>query len=362
MITRRETMVGALGALGACATPGPDMVIKRPLIIAHRGASGVRPEHTLMAYSAAIAQGADYIEPDLVLTKDGVLVCRHENEISGTTDVAARPEFADRKRKKAIDWDEVEGWFTEDFTLAELKTLRCRERLPQLRPANTAYDGVEQIPTFDEVIALAKSEGEKLRRPIGVYPETKHPTYFDSIGLSFDTPLLEALGRAGWNGPDAPVFIQSFEIGNLKRLATKTKAPLIQLINDGFGMPYDHLKSGIGETYQMMISNGGLARIAGYAAGIGPHKGLIIPRDGQGGSLQPTDLVERAHGAGLKVHPWTFRNENFFLPAELRRGDATAADFMRQHGDAAGEVRMFLALGIDGVFADFPDVAIGARA
>lgn len=321
----------------------------RPIIIAHRGASGERPEHTLGAYERAIAQGADFIEPDLVFTKDGHLVCRHENEISGTTDVARRPEFASRRTKKTVDWSEVEGWFTEDFTLAELKTLRCRERLPQLRPANAAFDGQETIPTFEEACVLAKAHG------VGVYPETKHPTYFEKRGQSFDDPLLETLARHGWRDATAPVFIQSFETGNLKRLRARTAIRLIQLIADR-GMPFDHLPTGMGLTYADLIRGDGLKRIAAYADGIGPDKALIVPRDQAGRSAPPTDLVSRAHAAGLKVHPWTFRAENHFLPLELRHGDSPAA-----HGDLDAELRQFFVLGVDGVFADFPAAAVAAR-
>jgi glycerophosphoryl diester phosphodiesterase len=362
---RRLFTCGLASAVSACAAPMrvPTPMIapsRRPLVIAHRGASGHRPEHTLSAYRLAISQGADFIEPDLVLTKDGVLICRHENEISTTTDVASRPEFASRKKRKEVDWETVEGWFTEDFTLAELKTLRCRERLPQLRPANAPFDGHDQIPTFDEVCALAADESRTSGRVIGVYPETKHPTYFEKLGLSFDAPLLAALRRHDLDRADAPIFIQSFETGNLKRLAGLTRAPLVQLIADD-GMPFDHLPTGIGETYADMIRGDGLKRVARYAAGIGPHKGLIVPRDGQGFSQEPTDLVMRAHEAGLKVHPWTFRSENFFLPEELRLGDRAAPDYPRLRGAAQMELTQFIKLGVDGVFADFPDVAVAAR-
>lgn len=352
-LTRRTAVIGA-AALGACAHM-PTAPTKKPLVIAHRGASGERPEHTLSSYRLAIAQGADFIEPDLVSTKDGVLVCRHENEISETTDVASRPEFADRKRTKRVDWDELTGWFTEDFTLAELKTLRCKERLPQLRPANMAYDGVDAIPTFDEVIALAQSESTRLGRTIGVYPETKHPRYFQGLGLALESPLVASLKAKGLDRADAPVFIQSFETGNLKQLKTMTQAPLVQLVSDE-GMPFDHLHTGIGLTYAQMLAGDGLKRIAQYASGIGPQKTLIVPRDESGRSLPPTDLVARAHAVGLTVHPWTFRAENYFLPLELRRG----AD-PRQHGDALEELLQFKRLGVDGWFSDFPGIAVAAR-
>lgn len=315
----------------------------RPIVIAHRGASGERPEHTIASYTRAIEQGADFIEPDLVATKDGVLVARHENEISETTDVADHPEFAARRTTKTIDGRAVTGWFTEDFTLAELKTLRARERLPALRPGNTAYKD-EQIPTLDEVIALAKAHG------VGIYPETKHPSYFRALGLPLEPVLLAALEGAGWTTRDAPVFIQSFEVANLRMLRGQTRVRLIQLV-DAEGAPAD----GAAESYAAMLTPAGLTAIAGYADGIGPAKTLVIPRDAAGRSLPPSRLVADAHAAGLAVHPWTFRAENMFLPAELRRGDAPAA-----HGDVVAEMRAFVAAGVDGLFSDFPRLAVEA--
>lgn len=320
----------------------------QPLVIAHRGASGERPEHTIAAYQLAIDQGADFIEPDLVMTRDRVLVARHENEISGTTDVAARPEFAARKATKVIDGQSYTGWFTEDFTLAELKTLRARERLPDLRPQNRQYDGQFDMPTFDEVLALAKAA----KRRVGVYPEIKHGTYFDGIGLNMEKPLLTALKKAGYTKKGDPVFIQSFEVGNLQRLRKATKLRLVQLI-DGSGTPADRPNLPIGN----MVTPAGLADIARYADAIGVTKTLVVPRDGAGRSGRPLTLVADAHKAGLKVHVWTFRAENVFLPAELRRtGDRET------HGDLAAELRQFYALGVDGVFSDFPDAAVAARA
>lgn len=316
-----------------------------PLVIGHRGASGERPEHTLASYERAIEEGADFIEPDLVMTKDGVLVVRHENEISGTTDVASHPEFASRRTTKTIDGQSVTGWFTEDFTLAEIKTLRARERLPQLRPDNAKFDGQFAIPTFDEVIALAKA------KHVGVYPEIKHGHYFAGINLCQEAPLLAALTKAGWTKKADPVFIQSFEVGNLMRLRPKTKLRLIQLM-DAEGGPADKPDM----RYRTMATPEGLKAIAAYADGIGPAKALIVPRDGAGKSMAPTTLVADAHAAGLKVHPWTFRAENIFLPAELRKGDSPAA-----HGDVAAEIRQFYALGVDGVFSDFPGIAVTSR-
>ncbi|WP_448660551.1 glycerophosphodiester phosphodiesterase [Sphingomonas sp. CJ99] len=317
----------------------------RPIVIAHRGASGDRPEHTLAAYDLAIDQGADFIEPDLVPTRDGHLVARHENNITDTTDVAARPEFAARKATKIIDGEAQTGWFTEDFTLAELKTLKARERLPQLRPDNTRYDGQFEVPTLEEVIALAKRRSAETGRTIGIYPETKHPSYFRSIGLPLEERLVAALRGAGWDRADAPVFIQSFEVDNLKRLKGLTRAPLIQLLA-GAGAPPD----GAAPSYAAMATPAGLRAIAAYAVGIGPEKAMVQPGDGA-----PTTLVADAHAAGLKLHPWTFRAESFFLPPSLKSGSPATRGRMDE------EVRRFLSLGVDGVFSDHPGIAVAAR-
>jgi glycerophosphoryl diester phosphodiesterase len=294
----------------------------RPLIIAHRGASGHRPEHTLEAYRLGVEMGADFIEPDLVSTKDGVLIARHENEIGGTTDVADR--FADRKRTKTIDGQEVTGWFTEDFTLAEIKSLRARERLAF---RSHAYDGQFQIATFDEVIELAQQLGKKVGRPVGVYPETKHPTYFRSIHLPLEEKLLASLQKHGWNSREAPVFIQSFEQDNLRAMRKQTNVQLIQLVSAA-----------------AMVEGDGLRDIAAYADGIGPEKRLVVPVNADGSLGTPTDLVTRAHAAGLLVHIWTIRVDKEFLPAGY-------------HGKPEAEFEQFRQLGVDGVFTDFPDVA-----
>ena len=306
-----------------------------PIVIAHRGASGYRPEHTLAAYELAIEQGADFIEPDIVSTRDGVLVARHENELGATTDVAAHPEFADRRTTKAIGGVAATGWFTEDFTLAELRTLRARERLADLRPGNAAYDGRFGILTLEEVVNLAQTEGERRGRAVGLYPETKHPSYFRSIGLPLEEPLISTLQSAGFREPDDPVFIQSFEPDSLQRLIAMTRLRLVQLL-------------AVGPAAAEQTSRGGLGDIAGYATALGADKDLVIPRDAAGNLLAPSPLVNDAHDAGLLVHAWTFRAERTFLPADVP--------------NAAAEYAEFLATGLDGVFADQPDLAVAARA
>lgn len=328
--------------------PPPRMPPAPPIIIAHRGASAERPEHTLAAYELAIEQGADFIEPDLVATKDHRLVARHENEISGTTDVASRPEFASRKTTKTIDGETVTGWFTEDFTLVELKTLRARERLPQLRPDNAAFDGQYAIPTLAEIIALAKAATQRTGRTIGIYPETKHPSYFRSLGLPLEPVLLAELAKADWTTRAAPVFIQSFEVDNLKALKGETGVRLIQLMAASG-------RSADGHDYARLATAEGLKQVATYAAGIGPEKAMVIPRDAVGRLGKPTMLVADAHAAGLEVHPWTFRPENYFLPLELKSGIDP-----RKAGDVDAEIRAFLATGIDGLFSDSTAAAVRA--
>ena len=311
------------------------------LVIAHRGASGERPEHTLESYRLAIEEGADYIEPDLVMTRDGVLVARHENEIGGTTDVAQHPEFAARRRTQIIDGESMTGWFTEDFTLAEIKTLRARERLPELRPQNCAFDGRFAVPTFDEIMQLAADTnrrrgdpgkgsrigprtGPKIGSKIGVYPETKHPAHFAAIGLPQEQAVLDTLQRHGYAEHGSPVFIQSFDPGNLRQLRGMTRLPLLQLLEHELG---------------------DLAEIATYAEGIGIAKALATDEG-----------VRAAHAVNLKVHVWTFRAENEFLPEDLRSGGPPAA-----HGDLEAEILRFLNRGIDGFFVDFPAVGVRVR-
>ncbi|MFT4299400.1 MAG: glycerophosphodiester phosphodiesterase family protein [Aeromicrobium sp.] len=326
--------------------------VDRPIIIAHRGVPTYRLEHTRASYELAIAWGADYIEPDVVCTADGHLVVRHENEIGGTTDVADRPEFADRKTTKFIDGTPRTGWFTEDFTLAELKTLYVAERLPKLRPQNLALAQTARIETFEEVLDLAEAAG----RRVGVYVETKHPSYFRSIGLDIDGRLIEALERRGLNQPvaDIPVTIQSFETGNLRALRDHTPLTLIQLI-DRQGAPWDFVEARDPRTYADLTTPEALADIATYADGIGPNKSLVIRRDGDYRLAGDTGLVAAAHAAGLLVHIWTMRDENNFLPTDLRRGEDVSA-----HGSVVEEFREFLAAGVDGFFADDTATAVAA--
>ena len=337
--------------------------MKTPLIIGHRGASGYLPEHTLASYFIAIQQGADYIEPDLVSTRDGVLVARHENEIGGTTDVAQHAQFAPRRCTKSIDGETITGWFTEDFTLAELKTLRARERLGELRPANARFDGQFAVPTLTEILGLvsaldgerarlARERGEPAPPRIGIYPETKHPSYFAALGLALEAPLLATLARHGYDGRNAPIFIQSFEVGNLRALRERTTLPLVQLMSAS-GAPYDFVLQGESRTYQQLAMPAGLAEIAGYADAIGVEKLMVIPHTAEDELGVPTALVADAHRAGLAVHAWTFRAENYFLPVTERRGADPAAS-----GDLATELRAYLAAGVDGVFCDHPDVAV----
>ena len=358
----RYVMSGFVGAVLMTATTLA--ASPRPFVIAHRGASGYVPEHTLAGYFIAIQQGADYVEPDLVISKDGALLARHENEIGGTTNVAAHPEFAARKATKSIDGEQITGWFTEDFTLAELKTLRARERLPDLRKANTRYDGVFEIPTFEEVLdlvaaadaqraELARAAGRPPPPRIGVYPETKHPSYFAQLGLQFDERMLEALERHGYNKRSDPICLQSFEVANLKTLRRRTDLPLVQLVAPT-GQPFDFTLAGDKRTYLDLMTDGGLAEIAGYADAIGPHKWMIVQFSG--GQTVDTGLARRARAAGLGIHVWTLRAENEFLPVDLRSpGDAAV------HGNLQAEIAALLDAGITGFFSDHPDLAVRAR-
>lgn len=331
-------------------------IAEKVIVIGHRGASALRPEHTLASYARAIEDGADFIEPDLVMTRDGVLIARHENEISGTTDVARHPQFAARKATRTIDGRATTGWFSEDFTLAELKTLRARERLPELRPANVAFDGRFDVPTFDEIIEFVAAESIKHRRIVGIYPEIKHSTYFRRIGLAMEDKVLATLRAHACIANGAPVFVQSFEIGNLEYLRGHlgkdlAHVKLIQLLGEPQEQPWDCVAARQPRTYAAMMSADGLREIARYADAIGPNKLAVIPRLGNGGLGAPTALVADAHARGLLVHPYTFRPENFFLPAG-QRADGPPA--MRSDTGAIAEIRAYLAAGIDGFFTDDP--------
>lgn len=321
-----------------------------PTVFAHRGASGYRPEHTIAAYELAARQCADYVEPDLVMTRDGVLVDRHEPEIGGTTDVAGRPEFADRRTTKQVDGRPVTGWFVEDFTLAELKTLRAVERLPQLRPESRSFDGLYQVPTLDEVLAFARRTETCDDEPMGVIPEIKHSTYLADAGLPAEQALLDALARNGVRPGRTPVVIQSFEVSNLRRLDRMTQFDLVQLV-DCAGAPYDQVRAGAGVTYDDLVTRSGMRRIARYADSVGLCKDRMIPRAADGSLAAPTDAIANAHRAGLTVTGWTFRRENSFLPLDFRSSADPAAA-----GDLAGEIRTFLAAGMDDFFTDNPDV------
>jgi len=330
---------------------------RKAAVYGHRGASALLPEHTLAAYAQAIADGADYIEPDLVMTKDGVLVSRHENEISGTTDVATHPEFANRKTTKTIDGERIEGWFTEDFTLAELKTLYARERLPQLR--STAFDGQFRIATLDEIVTFLVQQAGRAGRGIGLVPEIKHGTYFKGIGLPMEDLLVKSL-QANPYTRVAPVTIQSFEVGNLRYLRSTlgrdSNIRLLQLLGDPKQQPGDVLAAKGSQHYADMITPAGLDQIAGYADGIGPSLRMVIPLDAAGRLGTPTTLVRDAHAAGLLVVPYTFRPENAFMAAEFRKGEPNA----RNPEGSVAEMRAYLATGIDAFFTDDP--ALGRRA
>jgi glycerophosphoryl diester phosphodiesterase len=316
------------------------------LIIAHRGASGERPEHTLAAYERAIEAGADFIEPDLVVTRDLVLVARHENELSDTTDVAERPEYADRRRAKEIDGRLVNGWFAEDFTLAELRTLRAKERVPGIRPANARYDGLYQVPTLAEIFSLVRAKQAESGRTIGLYPELKHPTFLLSQGIDSVDLLVTALKKEGLDKADRAIFIQCFEVAPLQRLDKLIDARLVQLVSPEGG-PADEP----GVTYADMLRPAGLADIARYADAIGPDLRQIVDESGK-----PTGLVAAAHETGLKVHGWTLRKENAFLPPSLRIGSDPAAT-----GNYAAAWGLLASTGVDGLFTDDPALAAGLR-
>lgn len=312
-----------------------------PIVIGHRGAPAHRPEHTLASYVLAARLGADHLEPDLVATADGVLVARHEPELSGTTDVAAHPEFADRRTTRLVDGRSCTGWFVDDLTLAELRTLRACERLPALRPGNTRFDGRFPVPTFAEILDLRARLSVRLDRPIGVYPETKNPGYFADRGVPLEPALVDALRGAELDRPDAPVFVQSFDAASLKELRAALRVPLVQLVDDDA---------------PELVTADGLAVIAQHADAVGVHKSLVVPRTAAGTLGEPGPLVADAHASGLAVHAFTFRSENAFLPVDLRRGDRDG-----DLGDGRAECVAFLRAGVDGLFADDPGTAVVAR-
>lgn len=346
-VRRRSLLLAAAATPAVAAVPAPAAAASRPpgpVVIGHRGAAGWRPEHTAASYTYAVQTGADWIEPDLVPTKDHVLVVRHENEISQTTDVASHPEFADRRTTRTVDGRTVSGWFTEDFTLAELKTLRAVERLPLVRNRNTVFDGRNQVLTFQEVVDLARKLSKTYGRTIAVFPETKHPTYFRGLGLPLEPKLTQVIRRNRLGRREC--VVQSFEPTSLKRIAAeRLGVPLWQALGTTGG-PYDLVSSGDPTTYKDMMTPAGLARIAAYAGWIGPDKS----------SLVGTPVLADAHAAGLRVGPYTFRAENQFLPAQFRRGTG-ANDF----GDAFAEYALYYGMGVDAVVTDFPDLAVMAR-
>jgi glycerophosphoryl diester phosphodiesterase len=359
------------GARGA--DPG-----KRPLVIGHRGASGYLPEHTLEAYALAIELGADFIEPDLVATKDGVLIARHEPNITATTNVGTLPQFADRRRTRIVDGVSETGWFATDFTWAEMQQIRAVQAFGE---RDQGFNGLYRIPSFDEVIALAKRKSAEEGRTIGVYPETKHPTFHQQLGLALEDRLLHVLQKHGWNHRGAPVFIQSFEQANLKYLRGKTSVRLVQLVDaddvapDGtityaapFDRPYDWAVAGRAGTFGDLVTPAGLAEVRTYADGIGPWKPYLISaacinvvagrcadangdglvNDADRRLLAPSAVIANAHAQGLFVHTWTFRSEQRRLASDYR-------------GMPANEYLAFYEAGVDGLFSDFPDTAVVAR-
>lgn len=328
-----------------------------PTIVGHRGASGYRPEHTLGSYQHALDLGAHVIEQDLVPTKDGHLVCRHENDITATTDVADHPEFAGRKTTKSVDGISLTGWFTEDFTLAELKKLRAKERIPQQRQNSTLYNGRWEIPTFEEVLRWADEEGRRRGEPVWLYVETKHPTYFRGLGLGLEERLAKLLRRYGRDRRDSPLFLQSFEPTSMQRMAKLVSTPRVVLFDAADTQPWDLKQAGDPRFVADLITPKGLKWIASFAQGIGPWLDLIIPKDANGTLGEPTNLVRDAHAKDLILHPYTMRNENSFLPADFRVGTDPNA-----YGDAFGAFKVYFEQGIDGIFTDNPDTGLLAAA
>ncbi|MEU1349895.1 glycerophosphodiester phosphodiesterase [Streptomyces sp. NPDC005775] len=354
----------ALGVTGTAQAAGKSagrgghrLDLPVPTVIGHRGTSGYRPEHTLGSYQLALDMGAHIIEQDLVPTKDGHLVCRHENDITATTDVSAHPEFASRRTTKNVDGVALTGWFTEDFTLAELKTLRAKERIPGNRQKNTLYDGRWEVPTFEEVLRWADREGRRRGKPVWLYVETKHPTYFRGLGLGLEEPLARLLRRYGRHRAQSPLILQSFEPTSMRRLSKLVATPRVVLLSGAGSKPWDFVVAGDPRTTDDLVKPAGLEWMASFAQGIGPTLDLIIPKDGSGRLTTPTTLVRDAHARGLILHPYTMRNENTFLPADFRRGTDPNA-----YGDAFGAFAVYFATGIDGIFSDNPDTALLAAA
>ena len=328
-----------------------------PLVVGHRGTSGYRPEHTLGSYQLALDMGVDVIEQDLVPTKDGHLVCRHENDITATTDVADHPEFADRKTTKKVDGTDLTGWFTEDFTLKELKTLRAKERIPKQRQHNTLYDGRWEVPTFEEVLEWAEKEGRARGRRVWLHVETKHPTYFGKLGLGLEKPLAKLLRRYGRHKADSPNFVQSFEPSSIEKLAELVDCPGVVLLSTPDSRPWDFVEADDPRTVADLVKPEGLKWMAGFARGIGPTLELVIPRKEDGTLGEPTTLVRDAHAQKLVLHPYTVRNENTFLPVDYRKGDNP-----NDYGDAFRFFQKHFETGIDGIFSDNPDTALLAAA
>ncbi|MFI6655610.1 glycerophosphodiester phosphodiesterase [Streptomyces sp. NPDC050523] len=331
--------------------------LPKPTIIGHRGAAGYRPEHTFGSYELALDLGADIVEAgDLCPTKDGHLVCRHEPEIGGTTNVADHPEFAGRKTTKVLDGVSTTGWFTEDFTLAELKTLRAVERIPANRPHNTLYNGRWEIPTFEEVLKWQDEQTRRRGKQVWIYPETKHPTYFRKLGLGLEERVAKLLRKHGKDRRNSPVILQSFEPTSIQRLNTLVDNPLVVLLSTANSRPWDFVETGDPRTVADLITPKGLREIAGYAQGIGPTLDLVITKNADGSLGDRTTLVADAHKVGLILHPYTMRNENPFLPMEFRKGSDPDG-----YGDAFGAFGTYFATGIDGVFTDNADTGVLAR-
>ncbi|HEY1149809.1 MAG TPA: glycerophosphodiester phosphodiesterase [Pseudoduganella sp.] len=364
----RRRFVGGLAATAGALALAPSALLAaagqgvRPLVFGHRGASALRPEHTLASYARAIADGADYIEPDLVCTRDGVLVVRHEANLSETTDVAQRPEFAGRRTRKAPDGEAHEGWFVDDFTLAELKTLRAIERLPQDRPGSAAYDGMFQVLTFEEIIDFVAAQSATVGRMIGLIPELKSSTYFASVGLALEDRFIATLAAHEYTRR-APVEIQSFEIANLKyvreKLGKRANVRLMQLVGVGDVRPRDVVAAGGSLTFGQMCTPAGLRDIAKYADVVAPPTRGVIPLQKDGRLAEPLPIVADAHAAGLRLETWTFRPENRFLAADFRDGRGEHA---RNEAGSIAEIRRYLATGIDGFFTDDPALGVAAVA